>query len=164
MLEERIEVLASGGKQAAEEDEFRYLSWAWVAELARGLTAGAKKYGEDNWREIEAKEHAARAVRHLVLWLKGEKKLEHLTNASMRCMMTWEMANAEMQNLSDPERDEYLRRLGQATEEVLCKTFKSLNGPKCAETCILSVYCSTGIEQLNTNAAELDAQRMTCPF
>ena len=81
--------------QAQEENEFRYLSPAWLDEIAKGLTAGAQKYPGETWRHIPAKEHAWRAVRHLILYLKGDTQDTHLINASMRCMMAFETAAAE---------------------------------------------------------------------
>ena len=81
--------------QAQEENEFRYLSPAWLDEIARGLTAGAQKYPGETWRQIPPKEHAWRAVRHLILYLKGDTQDTHLINASMRCMMAFETAAAE---------------------------------------------------------------------
>ena len=81
--------------QAQEENEFRYLSPAWLDEVARGLTAGAQKYPGETWRTIPPKEHAWRAVRHLILYLKGDKADTHLVNASMRVMMAFETDAAE---------------------------------------------------------------------
>ena len=81
--------------QAQEENEFRYLSPAWLDEVARGLTAGAQKYPGETWRTIPAKEHAWRAVRPLIFYLKGDKGDTHLINASMRCMMAFVTSAAE---------------------------------------------------------------------
>ena len=81
--------------QAHEENEFRYLSPAWLDEIARGFTTGAQKYPGETWRQIPPKEHAWRAVRHLILYLKGDTQDTHLVNASMRCMMAFETAAAE---------------------------------------------------------------------
>lgn len=92
---EEVYTLAGGGKQTKEKDEFRYFSPAWLIELAQGLTAGAEKYGPDNWRSIPATEHAWRAIRHLVKFAAGDRSEEHLINASMRCMMAFEVAKKE---------------------------------------------------------------------
>ena len=81
--------------QAQEPNEYRYLSPAWLDEIARGLTAGAQKYPNETWRQIPAKEHAWRAVRHLILYLKGDTQDTHLINASMRCMMAYETDAAD---------------------------------------------------------------------
>ena len=82
--------IVSDYPQAREKNEYRYLSPAWLDEIAKGLTAGQEKYPGETWREIPAKEHAWRAVRHLMLYLKGDKADTHLVNASMRCMMCFE--------------------------------------------------------------------------
>lgn len=89
-----IDTLPSGGRQAAETDECRYLDPRWLLAIAAGLTAGAQKYGPDNWRRIPAHEHAWRAVRHLLLWLAGDQADEHIINASMRCMMAHVTCNS----------------------------------------------------------------------
>ena len=81
--------------QATEENEYRYLSPRWLDEIARGLTAGARKYPGQTWRQIPAHEHAWRAVRHLMLYLKGDKADTHLINAAMRTMMAFETDAAE---------------------------------------------------------------------
>lgn len=80
--------------QSQEQNEYRYLSPAWLDEIANGLTAGQEKYPGETWREIPAKEHAWRAVRHLVLYLKGDNADTHLVNAAMRCMMAFETDKA----------------------------------------------------------------------
>ena len=81
--------------QAQESNEYRYISPAWLDELARGLTAGAQKYPGETWRTIPPKEHAWRAVRHLILYLKGDTQDTHLINASMRCMMAFVTSSAD---------------------------------------------------------------------
>ena len=81
--------------QSHEPNEYRYLSPAWLDEIAKGLTAGQEKYPGETWRQIPAKEHAWRAVRHLMLYLKGDKADTHLINAAMRTMMAFETDAAE---------------------------------------------------------------------
>ena len=76
--------------QDEEKNEYRYISPDWLDAVATGLTAGAKKHPNETWRQIPAKEHAARALRHLNLYLMGDKQDKHLINASMRCMMAFE--------------------------------------------------------------------------
>ena len=88
-IKERIDGLTDY-PQAHEPNEYRYLSPAWLDEIAKGLTAGQEKYPGETWRKIPAKEHAWRAIRHLMLYLKGDKADTHLINASMRCMMCFE--------------------------------------------------------------------------
>lgn len=81
--------------QSAEMNEYRYIDFEWLDEVAAGLTAGAEKHPGETWREIPAAEHAARAVRHLSMWLAGDRSDTHLVNASMRCMMARAMEREE---------------------------------------------------------------------
>ena len=78
--------------QDEEQNEYRYISASWLDEIAKGLTAGAEKHPGETWRDIPAKEHAVRALRHLSLYLAGDTSEPHLINASMRCMMAFAMA------------------------------------------------------------------------
>lgn len=75
--------------QSAEPNEYRYIDADWLDNIAAGLTAGANKYGDGNWRTIHATEHAARAMRHLNLYRAGDESDDHLINASMRVMMAY---------------------------------------------------------------------------
>lgn len=93
--------------QSAEPNEFRYFSFAWLIEIAAGLTAGAEKHPGETWHDIPAKEHAARAVRHLSMWLAGDRSDKHIINASMRCMMAWVMEREEEMGADDEVEDSY---------------------------------------------------------
>ena len=81
--------------QSAEANEYRYIDFEWLDEVASGLTAGAEKHPGETWRSIPAAEHAARALRHLAMWLAGDRDDTHLVNASMRCMMARTMEREE---------------------------------------------------------------------
>lgn len=85
--------------QSAETNEYRYIDFEWLDEIAEGLTAGAEKHPGETWREIPAKEHAARAARHLSMWLAGDRDDTHLVNASMRCMMARAMERDELEQV-----------------------------------------------------------------
>ncbi len=75
--------------QAKEPNEYRYIQPKWLDAVARGLTGGAVEHPNETWRTIPPVEHAWRAVRHLVMWLSGDRSDAHLGNASMRCMMSF---------------------------------------------------------------------------
>ena len=81
--------------QSPERNEYRYIDFAWLDEIAEGLTAGAEKHPGETWRSIPAEEHAARALRHLAMWLAGDRSDSHIINASMRCMMARTMEREE---------------------------------------------------------------------
>lgn len=82
--------------QEQENNEFRYIEPAWLNEVAKGLTAGAVKHPGETWRTIPTKEHAWRAVRHLIMYLMGDRSEPHLVNASMRVMMAFATSENEM--------------------------------------------------------------------
>ena len=75
--------------QDSESNEYRYISAAWLDEIAVGLTAGAVKHPGETWRTIPTDEHLARAMRHINLYRKGDRSEPHLINASMRMMMAF---------------------------------------------------------------------------
>lgn len=75
--------------QDEEEDEFRYFDYEWLDDVARGLTAGAKKHPGETWHEIPAREHVARIMRHCAKYLMGDTSENHLTHISMRAMMAY---------------------------------------------------------------------------
>ena len=81
--------------QDQEENEYRFIDAAWLDKVAAGLTAGAKKHPNETWKSIPAEEHAARAIRHLNMYRKGDRSEDHLLNASMRCMMADVLSRAE---------------------------------------------------------------------
>ena len=93
--------------QSAEPNEFRYFNYPWLIEIATGLTAGAEKHPGETWHDIPAKEHAARAVRHLSMWLAGDRSDKHIINASMRCMMAWVMEREEEMGAEEEVEDSY---------------------------------------------------------
>lgn len=76
--------------QDEEDDECRYLIAPWLLKMSEGLTKGARKHPGASWKTIPPKEHAWRAVRHLLKYIAGDTEDDHLTNASMRIMMAWE--------------------------------------------------------------------------
>ena len=73
--------------QDSEENEYRYIEPRWLDGIARGLTAGAVKHPGETWKNIPANEHLARAMRHINLYLMGDRSENHIINASMRLMM-----------------------------------------------------------------------------
>ena len=93
--------------QDEEKNEYRYIDCGWLDEVATGLTTGAKKHPGETWKDIPACEHAARAFRHLSLYLKGDVTEEHLVNASMRCMMARVMEREEEMDADDEVEDSY---------------------------------------------------------
>lgn len=82
-------MMNEGFPQDTEENEYRYIEPRWLDEVAKGLTAGAVKHPGETWRTIPSEEHAARAMRHINMFLMGDRSESHLINASMRIMMAF---------------------------------------------------------------------------
>lgn len=99
--------------QDKEMNEYRYLSNRWLDEIAIGLTKGAEKHPGETWRTIPCNEHLARALRHINLYLMGDRTEPHITNASMRLMMACE---TEQQY---PPRREY--GMGESVHAVILR-------------------------------------------
>ena len=102
--------------QDAEQNEYRYLDFCWLDAMAKGLTAGADKHPGETWRQIPTAEHAARAIRHLSMYLTGDTSEPHLVNASMRCMMAYATATgaAKTQEAQDGRgKHEIVRKSGE---------------------------------------------------
>lgn len=81
--------------QDKENNEYRYISPTWLNEIAKGLTKGAEKHPGETWRTIPAREHLARAMRHINLYLMGDRGEPHLINAGMRMMMAFDTSRNE---------------------------------------------------------------------
>ena len=115
--------------QDEEKNEYRYIDFAWLDEIAMGLTAGAKKHPGETWREIPAREHVARAIRHLSMHQTGDSSEPHLINASMRCMMAFATATGRAMMAERTEKDapqvtvtaEEMAMLTGGTEEAEAK-------------------------------------------
>ena len=94
--------------QETENNEYRYISPAWLDAIAEGLTNGQRKYPGETWRQIPSAEHLARAMRHINLYRMGDRTEPHIINASMRLMMAFETSGADREKweglMNDYER------------------------------------------------------------
>lgn len=71
----------NGAVRDTDEDKSRYdlIDPIMLTRLADLMTRGAKKYGEDNWKNgIHVKRYYGSALRHLMQWAMGDKKEDHL--------------------------------------------------------------------------------------
>lgn len=69
-------VSPTGRKDDAEKPRYDLLPFTALDPVVRVLTAGAKRYGDDNWRKVDhaPRRYLAAALRHVTAWAAGREK------------------------------------------------------------------------------------------
>jgi len=93
--DDEIEVHPGGGKGSKVEERFDLIPPKALTAVAKAMSSGAKKYGEWNWELLDPEVSINHAMRHLVMWLKGDDSEDHLAHAAARCLMAFEVDNKE---------------------------------------------------------------------
>lgn len=75
-----------GGAQSDIPVRFDLIDAKALFEMAKVLNEGAIKYGEDNWRLIDVKEHLNHLLMHTYAYLAGDITDEHLSHILCRAM------------------------------------------------------------------------------
>lgn len=79
-----------GGRQSRVDARFDLIPPYVLQAVAEVLGAGARKYGEDNWKRITTNEHLNHALNHVNLhFLKDKSGEDHLAHAVVRLMMAY---------------------------------------------------------------------------
>ena len=73
-----------GGGQSFIPVRFDLIDAKAVFEMAKVLNEGAEKYGEDNWRLIDVKDHLNHLIMHAYAYLAGDRTDDHLSHALCR--------------------------------------------------------------------------------
>ena len=73
-----------GGKQSFVSARFDCIPPVVLRLLAQCLGFGARKYGKDNWKNIEQWDHLNHAMNHINEWNRGDRSEPHLVNAMAR--------------------------------------------------------------------------------
>ena len=73
-----------GGKQSHVSARFDCIPPETLRLLAQCLGFGAKKYGKDNWRQIDFEDNLCHAMNHINEWRMGDRSEPHLVNAMAR--------------------------------------------------------------------------------
>jgi hypothetical protein len=73
---EMRELMESGVKHDDGKLRMDLLPPKSIEELARVLTYGAAKYGDNNWVDVETNRYVAALLRHLFAWMGGEERDE----------------------------------------------------------------------------------------
>lgn len=62
-----------------------------LERVAQAMGEGCVKYGADNWRGLPQENILNHAIRHLFLYLKGDRTEDHLSHAACNCLMAAEL-------------------------------------------------------------------------
>lgn len=73
-----------GGKQSFVSARFDCIPPVVLRLLAQCLGFGARKYGKENWKQIDQVDHLNHAMNHINEWNRGDRSEPHLVNAMAR--------------------------------------------------------------------------------
>lgn len=91
-----------GGKQSDLPYRADLLPASTILGIAKVLDEGARKYGENNWKNISVEEHVNHALVHLYAWLMGDTQDEHLLHVCCRALFAeWTSRNQPQKVRSD---------------------------------------------------------------
>ena len=79
----------SGAIRSSDAEDFRYdlVSPIGLAAVARACKEGAEKYGDFNWEKgMDAQDLLNHALRHIYVWLGGDRREDHLGHAAWGVM------------------------------------------------------------------------------
>lgn len=75
-----------GGKQSKIPYRFDLIDGLALGKIAEVLQEGAEKYGEDNWRLIETRDHLNHLLMHTYAFLCGDNQDDHLSHIACRAL------------------------------------------------------------------------------
>lgn len=75
-----------GGKQSDVGCRVDLICPKTLIRVGQILDAGAKKYGENNWKQIDIPDHLNHALIHILGYLEGNTDDDHLGHAMCRIM------------------------------------------------------------------------------
>lgn len=89
----------------AENVRFDLITPIGMRRLAETCAEGAKKYGSRNWlRGIPASVMLNHAIRHLYLWLEGDRSEDHLAHAAWNVLGVCHFEEAMPEMIDVPAR------------------------------------------------------------
>lgn len=84
--EEPIVINEKGGGQSRVLYRFDLIDPKAILATTKVLAEGAEKYGVDNWRLIDIKDHLNHLIIHAYAYLAGDESDEHLSHAVCRAL------------------------------------------------------------------------------
>ena len=84
-----------GGSQSHVPYRMDLVDGPAILRMAAVLAEGAERYGAENWRQIEVRDHLNHLIVHAYAWLAGDRSDDHLSHAMCRAMFAAAVAQAE---------------------------------------------------------------------
>ena len=85
-----ITVYESGAKRS-DIGDCRYDLIPGLHAVALAMGQGAKKFGENNWKGLDSAVCINHALRHIFLWLSGDRSEHHMSHAACNLLMLVEL-------------------------------------------------------------------------
>jgi len=81
-------VYETGARRSNIAERYDLIPPDALSSVARVMAKGAKRHGENNWqRGMPPEVCVNHAIRHLYLWLQGDKSEPHAAHAAANCLM-----------------------------------------------------------------------------
>lgn len=84
-----------GGQRDRIEERFDLIPPTAMMAVAKAMGEGGKKYGDWNWQGLPMENLLNHAMRHIVLFMEGDRDEDHLGHAAAGLMMA---KDAEVRN------------------------------------------------------------------
>ena len=81
------EVYEGGGQRDRIEERFDLIPPTAMMAVAKAMAQGARRYGDYNWQGLPIENILNHAMRHIVLYMEGDRDEDHLGHAAANLMM-----------------------------------------------------------------------------
>ena len=82
---------SGGGKRDRVSERFDLVPADAMLAVSKAMGEGAQKYGDENWRGLPLGNIVNHAVRHVFLWMSGDRSEDHLGHAAAGLLMAKDM-------------------------------------------------------------------------
>jgi hypothetical protein len=90
-----VRIYPTGAKRGVVAERFDLIPAHGLIAVAEAMAKGAARYGDDNWKGLPKEEMVNHAMRHLALWLAGDRSENHAAHAAANCLMLVDLERAK---------------------------------------------------------------------
>lgn len=138
---------SAGGKQSASPYRLDLIPPLAILRESEVLATGAKKYGENNWKKIEIKDHLNHILQHVYAYLAHDASDDHLANISCRAHFALELQEEFNQKMKGD-----LEHVGPANAKLAVEMPRP----------IVCIDCKGPLEQSYYGAGDGTGQKFRC--